>query len=222
MYDLIPGDIISETVAHNGIYDWPHTKLMVHEACKTKGGLLVDVGANLGYFSFLWAGLNTCARVVAFEASPRNIKLFQSSIEKNHMGNRINLIPKALGDRSDMVTFDVGPPEQTGWGGISKVSSDNTFTVPMVRLDEELPDTQIDILKIDVEGADTWVLFGCENLLKKKKIEIIYFEQNRDRMAALGIAPDDAQKFLLRMGYACHPLNPNEDEWMAYPHKNEQ
>ena len=94
------------------------------------------------------------------------------------------------------ITFDAGPAEQTGWGGISSTVSSTTIDVPLVRLDHELPDSPIDVLKIDVEGADTWVLLGCEALLKKKRIGTIFFEQNRGRMERLGIAPGEAQTFL--------------------------
>ena len=53
----------------------------------------------------------------------------------------------------------------------------------------------IDVLKIDVEGADTWVLYGCEQLLKQKAIRNIFFEQNGARMAELGIGAKRSQGF---------------------------
>jgi FkbM family methyltransferase len=218
MHDLIPNDMVSESIAKSGFYDWDHSKFMIRCAQKTRQGLFVDVGANLGYFSLLWAGL-TYGKVVAYEASPRNIELFQKSIERNRLQDRITLVPKALGSHSGSVAFDVGPKEQTGWGGISKNPSDNTVTVPMVRLDEELPNTWIDFLKIDVEGADTWVLFGCEGLLKKQMIKTICFEQNRGRMDALDIAHGEAQLFLKRFGYECHPMGGDDMEWIAFPIK---
>lgn len=215
MYDLIPGDVISGCIAFTGFYGWSLTKLMAEHA--VKGGLLVDVGANMGYFSLLWAGLNPSGKVVAFEASPRNVDLFSNNVNRNHLEDRIAVIPKAAGDRTATVSFDVGSAEQTGWGGISAATSGNSISVPMVRLDEELADRQIDVLKIDVEGADTLVLLGCERLLRARKIQLIYFEQNIPRMEQLGLAQGEALQFLRSAGYECHNLGESREEWVAYP-----
>ncbi len=214
MHDLLPGDVISGNIAFTGFYEFVLTKEIASLA--RVGGLFVDVGANMGYFSLLWAGLNTSNRVIAFEAAPRNIALLQKNIAENNLA-KIELIPKAAGNRTGEISFDTGPDEQTGWGGISAHASSSSITVPLVRLDTELEDRVIDVLKIDVEGADTWVLQGCENLLKKKMIRRIYFEQNKLRMAELGIERDEAQKFLSEMGYTCVPFGRDDTEWVATP-----
>jgi len=89
----------------------------------------------------------------------------------------------------------------------------------MVRIDEALPDTQIHVLEIDVESADTRVLFARKCLLKSRRIQTIYFEQNQQRMGRLGIAPGDVQKFLRDIGYNCHPMEANDTKWIAYFNK---
>ena len=89
--------------------------------------------------------------------------------------------------------------------------------MPIVRLDLELANSKIDVLKIDVEGADTWVLFGCEELLRKQQIGRIFFEQHPGRMELLGIKTGEAQKFLENMGYKCFPINTRKTEWTAFP-----
>jgi FkbM family methyltransferase len=215
MYDLVPGDVISGCVAFNGFYEWGLTKHMARHAAK--GGVLVDVGANMGYFSLLWAGLNPSAMVVAFEASPRNVDLFQHNVKQNHLEDRITVIPKAAGDHAGTISFDPGPVEQTGWGTISAKALPSSISVPMVRLDEQLPNARIDVLKIDVEGADTLVLLGCERLLKGQNIKIIYFEQNSEKMEQIGIAHGDARQFLRSVGYDSRCLGRDEKEWFAYP-----
>lgn len=215
MYDLIPGDVISGNIAFTGFYEWDLSRRIVEHA--RRGALLVDVGANMGYFSLLWAGTSPSGRVVAIEASPRNIELLRNNVKRNRLEERVTVVPKAAGDRAGSITFDAGPADQTGWGGISRDVSANTITVPMVRLDEELRDADIDVLKIDVEGADTLVLRGCEGLLRERRIRTIYFEQNRQRMEQLGIPPDDAVRFLRGVGYECRPLGADAMEWTAYP-----
>jgi len=215
MHDLVPGDVISGNIAFTGFYEWDLSRRIVGHA--RRGGLLVDVGANMGYFSLLWAGTNPTGRVVAVEASPRNIGLLRNNVKQNRLEDRITVIPHAAGDHAGSITFDAGPAEQTGWGGISRGPSANTITVPMVRIDEELRGTDIEVLKIDVEGSDTLVLLGCEGLLKERRIRTIYFEQNRHRMEQLGIPPDNAVRFLRGAGYECRPLGADAMEWIAFP-----
>ena len=215
MYDFIPGDIISGNIAFNGFYELELSREIARLSCE--GTVFVDVGANMGYFSLLWAGLNPHGRVTAFEAAPRNIKLISHNIDQNRLADRITLVPKAAGHKTGTIHFNTGPIDQTGWGGISNDASAHNIDIPIVRLDEELPDSMIDVLKVDVEGADTWVLYGCEKLLRKRLIRRIFFEQNSARMAELGIGTNEARDFLASFGYACIPFGQGGGEWVAYP-----
>jgi len=215
MHGLLPGDFISGSIAFNGFFELVLSRRIRRLAAT--GGLLVDVGANMGYFSLLWAGSHPSARAIAFEAAPRNVKLLENNVARNRLAGRITIVPKAASDQPGTLAFDPGPPEQTGWGGISPVFSPGTLVVPAVRLDQTLPDAPIDVLKIDVEGADTLVLRGCEALLRARRIGMIFFEENRVRMEALGIAPGEAQTFLRDLGYTCVPFEARHQEWTAYP-----
>jgi FkbM family methyltransferase len=207
--------VISGNIAFNGVYEWGLSRRIAGQA-KT-GGLFVDVGANMGYFSLVWAALSRAGTVIAFEAAPRNIQLFRKNVEQNHLLDRITLVSKAVGTRTGGIAFDLGPADQTGWGGISYGSCVDNVEVPLVRLDEALPATNIDVLKIDVEGADTFVLQGCEGLLRDRRIRMIYFEQNVGRMKQLGISPGEAQGFLRSFGYECRSMGRGGGEWLAYP-----
>lgn len=92
--------------------------------------------------------------------------------------------------------------------------------MPVNRLDEIIDDSEIDLLKIDVEGADTWVLMGAERLLRDKRIKQIWYEQNKPRLRQIGIQEDEHQLFLRSVGYRAEPMtDPNRDivDWMAMP-----
>lgn len=216
MHGLIPGDVISNNIAFNGFYELGLTRQM-KQLAKKGTAVLVDVGANMGYFSLLWASMNKANRVIAFEAAPRNLEILKTNIALNNLSDRVALVPKAAGRYTGTMAFDVGPAEQTGWGGAATVASATTVEVPVVRLDHELPANTIDVLKIDVEGADTWVLFGCEGLIRKGLIGRIFFEQNKGRMEQLGIAIGEAQTFLRDFNYTCVPFGGSDNQWLAYP-----
>lgn len=213
MYDLMPSDVISGIIAFTGSYEASLSQRIAVAA--RRGGLLVDVGANMGYFSLLWAGVRATNRVVAIEASPRNVRLLRQNVERNGLGERVSVLAMAAGDHAGAVSFEPGPEEQTGWGGISNAGTATSFTVPMVRLDEQLPDAEIELLKIDVEGADTLVLLGGAGLFQRQKVRTVFFEQNQERMDGLGIAPETARTLLSDCGYDCVPLDSLESEWMA-------
>ena len=213
MVDLVPGDVISGCIAFNGFYERELSEQIV--ALARDGGTLVDVGANMGYFSLLWCASHPSARAVAFEASPRNVALFRRNVEFNGFAERITVVPKAASDQVGTVPFSLGPSEQTGWGGIAARGDGDTISVPAVRIDRELAGSTIDVLKVDVEGADTLVLYGCESLLRGSRIRTIFFEQNAERMASLGIECGSAQAFLESCRYSCAPFNKNASEWVA-------
>jgi FkbM family methyltransferase len=84
------------------------------------GGDLIDVGANAGYFSLLWAALNPGNRVDAFEALPANVDRLRDNTERNKLGDRIHLHPFALGAADGAIAFETGHAEQSGWGGIAR------------------------------------------------------------------------------------------------------
>jgi hypothetical protein len=91
--------------------------------------------------------------------------------------------------------------------------------VDVVRLDEDLAGEQsIEVLKIDTEGADTWVLEGAEGLLREKKIRHIFFEEHKGRMAKLGIAPGAAASFLTGCGYTVEIIDGGKDNKLSEYH----
>ncbi len=217
--DLVWGDVVSGAIAFTGFWELGFTRRLVSVA--RQGGSFVDVGANLGYFSLLWAATNKGNHSFAFEASPRNADLLLHNVRKNECGSRITVALVAAGRAPGRMDFDPGSPDQTGWGGLAVQRTDRSVAVDVVRLDEALDNSgRIALLKIDVEGADTWVLMGCEKLLSRRRINEIWFEENRPRMRALGIGEREALTFLRGVGYVTTPHYDragNVVSWSAVP-----
>jgi FkbM family methyltransferase len=216
---LLPSDFMLGLIAFTGIYERPLSKCVLHAA--NIGGTMIDVGANFGYFSLIWASANKRNKVIAFEASPRNHKYLVDNVDSNGLSEKIDAHPFALGSSNSVLDFDPGPSDMTGWGGLKLMASDSSIRVPVKRLDEILdPNIVIDFMKIDVEGADTWVLMGAEKLLLEKRIKEIHFEQNKPRLRQINIGDDDAVRFLDSVGYDVQPLSdPSNDivAWCANP-----
>jgi len=215
---LVPTDEGHGCIATAGFYELPLTRTIARLG--RKGGVLVDVGANYGYFSLLWAAQKADNRVIAFEASPRNQQALRLNVERNGFADVIALRNEAAGKEVGELKFHLGPEEQTGWGGLVQGDANgDEATVRVVTLDEELKEIPcIDVLKIDTEGADTWVLEGATELLKQKKIKNIFFEANKSRMAQLGISAGRARQVLESHGYSLTTLNDQATEYSATPH----
>lgn len=219
--DLIPGDHISDVIAFTGLYEARLSKRVADLA--RRGGVFVDVGANLGYFSLLWASLNKDNKCFAFEASPRNIPRLNKNIAINGLGSQIKVFPVAAGKEAGRLSFDLGPEDQTGWGGFAVASAGQGVDVDVVRIDQVVSSDQpISLLKVDIEGADTWALMGSKQLLTSKIVQEIVYEQNKPRMRQLGIPLNAAQEFLQAVGYSASPHGSASGElveWSAIPHE---
>ncbi len=217
---LVPGDRLSDVLAFTGCYDDRLTR-RVSELGR-RGGVMIDIGANLGYFSLLWLSSNPSNRCIAFEAAPRNLEILRENIARNRMDERARIVSSAASDRHGKVLFDLGPEDQRGWGGIvNDDKSGRTIEVETVRVDEAVPlHQEIALLKIDTEGADTLVLKGCERLLKARLVREIEYEQNTVRMEQIGIPLGAAQNFLESVGYVCKAQGGEDDTlvtWTAVP-----
>jgi FkbM family methyltransferase len=209
MTSLLSSDYGHRQIAWLGYYELEMSRKIASFA--KQGGLLIDVGANAGYFSCLWSALNGQNEAYAFEPSPRNLVMLRHNLAELGSPNRVRVFDCALGRESTTLGFDVGPEEQSGWGGLSSSDSVRTIPVKVCRLDELISEGKsISVLKIDTEGADTWVLLGAESLLKQRRIKHIFFEKNLQRMGQLGILENEAEDFLARLGYKVHHLEASD------------
>ncbi len=117
-----------------GVYELEATRILCRVA--RAGGLLVDVGANYGYFSLLWAATRPHNLGVAFECSPRNFVPLVANCEANALKGRIDCRQLAAGRSAGMMSFRLGPQEQTGWGGLLRMQEADSVSVPVQPLDE--------------------------------------------------------------------------------------
>lgn len=120
--ELVPGDRLSDLIAFTGIHEPDLTRRVIKLG--RKGGTMIDIGANLGYFSLLWASCNPANRSIAFEAAPRNVEVLRTNAARNRMSGRIRIVPSAAATQTGKLYFDLGPEDQRGWGGISLEMSD--------------------------------------------------------------------------------------------------
>ena len=88
------------------------------------------------------------------------------------------------------------------------MENERCIEVDVLRVDEVIrKHDPITLLKVDIEGADLWALMGCDRLLKAGAVQEIWYEQNKPRMAALGIPLEGPLEYLRSVGYVSTPHN---------------
>jgi len=145
--------------------DEPETyKFIIQNIKKCK--VFVDVGAYIGGYSIRAAKY---CKVYAIEPLPRNYKILKINEKLNNV--KINSFNIAAGNKNVKVKLYYDP-----WNlGLSstKWKKKKSIEVEMKPLDEIINEESIDLIKIDVEGAEDLVLEGARNCLKRTKMVII-------------------------------------------------
>ena len=135
------------------------------------GGVFIDIGANVGYYSLMAAALGA-SKVLAFEPNETVRKRFDFNVTANNLEQTIHSFPCALGEKDCVLPLAVSNDDLGAGTLISKeVSAENTIPVAVKRIDAILQQngvTQIRALKIDVEGYEcealTPLLYGPSSL----------------------------------------------------------
>ncbi|MEZ4595202.1 MAG: FkbM family methyltransferase [Chloroflexota bacterium] len=131
------------------------------------GIVFVDVGANIGYYTLLAASrLGPTGKIFAFEPGSANCALLQKSVAHNGFGI-VQLFPNAVAD----TTRTVGLRMDDSNGVIEATNpSEAMEMVTAVPLDEALADQpRIDVIKMDIEGAEGLALRGAIQLLRQHR-----------------------------------------------------
>lgn len=182
------------------------------------GAVVVDVGANAGYYSLYAASrIGTTGRVIAFEPGSSSCQLLRQSCAHNGF-THVEVHECAASDVEGMVGY--GMDDSNG-----RISHDRTSEASMqvraVTLDRALSGVpRVDIVKIDVEGAEARVLRGMRGILERDHPEIFVEFSPAGLRLASGIEPAAFLDELRGLGYALRVI-PGEGP-LPEPHSNEE
>jgi FkbM family methyltransferase len=131
-----------------------------------EGDTVIDIGANIGYFTVLLANLvGPEGKVYAFEPDPRNFALLQRTIERNGWTNVI-LEQKAVSNKAgEFVLY-----QTREWTANTLTPSEHfsTANVQVVALDDFLPDEHnISFIKMDMDGSEPLAISGMARLIQR-------------------------------------------------------
>ncbi|MBI4981597.1 MAG: FkbM family methyltransferase [Candidatus Omnitrophica bacterium] len=147
----------------------PEIKRLVKEKIE-KGDTALDIGANIGYYTLLFAKLaGNQGRVFAFEPEPNNFQLLKKNIEYNNYSS-VTLEPLAVSDRSKRMRLCLNKNNQAD-NRLVDSSMPNSIDVGATSLDDYFKDYsgKIDFVKIDAQGAEAAIIKGMDGILRKNK-----------------------------------------------------
>jgi FkbM family methyltransferase len=185
-----PDSIIALHVVQRGeFHDWDTAKFITEflRECDT----FVDVGANIGLYTLPAAAKK--ALVIAVEPSAKNRGRLEENLALNGL-TTVKIEACALGESEGEMAFcDDDALAHVELAG-------NGPKVPVRRLDAILPEGEISLLKVDVEGFELAVFRGAEMAMRAGKLPVILFEMNHS-YERYGVTEAQIFGFLRERGY---------------------
>ncbi|MGY5151490.1 MAG: FkbM family methyltransferase [Candidatus Nitrosopumilus sp. bin_6a] len=192
----------------NEIYEEFETDLVKKEV--HKGDVVVDIGANIGYYTIMFAKLvGNSGKVFAFEPDPTNYELLKKNIEINGFTNVI-LEQKALSDNPEKMMLSLNNENTAGHHlDFKNENSINSIEVDVLSLDDYFSDKNIEInfIKMDVEGAESNVIKGMSNTLKTSKNLKMMVEYNPFAIKQLGLMPESYLDLLIKNNFLLYDVD---------------
>jgi len=208
--DLDLANYVDRTI-YMGCYEPLNTSLF--RRILSPGGVVVDVGANIGYFSLLAASLvGKTGKVIAVEAHPRNFEILSSAVRDNGLeqvtavniglSDEIGSAQVIMADQNEFPNRTASTVPQPGLSGPS---------VSLRRLDDCINDWKIDtidLLKIDVDGFETKVLRGAAESLRAGRVKNVIVEMDAHWLSASGSSEGQLTALLEAAGFSVsqHPV----------------
>lgn len=203
--DPIPVDMESQTLLVNprstdlatifDIYEDECYQPLLQEG-KTEYDTILDIGANIGVFS-LWALKNLePKRIVAVEASRANYQLLEKNLEKTD--KEVVLINKALFSTNGSINLKT--PKKFR-GSCTQITTERgeekieTLTLKKLIKEENLK--VVDLLKMDIESAEKYILTDKNTNIFRNRIKYIVLEAHKQN----GYRPEMALKYLENAGF---------------------
>jgi FkbM family methyltransferase len=173
---------------------------------------ILDVGANVGFYSIRFAKRLPNARVFAFEPMPISHAFLQRNVAANAVGARVTTFNYGLSETGGAVEFFVSPAAGTN-ASLKNVAGaqDATSVIGLtLTLDQWVNNQKIapDFIKCDVEGAELLVFRGGRATLVAHK-PIVFAELLRKWAKPFGYHPSDMITFFAELGYLCFAVGDN-------------
>ncbi|MCJ7515977.1 MAG: FkbM family methyltransferase [Dehalococcoidia bacterium] len=214
----LPGRNAPSTITVNllmhGVWERFQTKLFkdsIHE-----GMVVVDIGAHIGYYTLLAAervGKN--GAVFAFEPDESNYDLLIKNIEQNEYSN-VTPVKKAVTSSTGTVKLFLNARESGEHSIIEDKRRQKVVLVDSVALDDFLDaDCAVDVIKMDVEGAEMAALLGMSKVIARSPRLAMFTEFFPGALERAGVSPADYFNELQRHEFNIYLIDEPRQLWEA-------
>lgn len=180
-----------------------------------KNAVLVDVGASTGSFALLPVHLPDL-RALAFEPAGRAFALLSENLQRNRIANRVRAYRVALSDVDGTAVLRV--PNESNASGLATMGKHplrfvgwSEEIVPTMRFDSIYRLDRVDVMKLDTEGAELFVLRGAEGTIRRCR-PMLLIEYQPINTRQFGYEPEMISRLVEQFGYRCERVG-EEDIW---------
>jgi len=203
-------DWIQKQIYFFGRYEVEKKETMLWKNILKEGQTIFDIGANIGYYSLLASKRIGDGRIYAFEPVKQTFERLTKNVKINNFKN-IKVNNLAVSNEEGTVDIYVANSKNTGTSSITNHMHFNgdKQTVKSLTIDHFVKSNNIeamDIVKIDVEGAEMMVIEGMEKSLRKFN-PIVMIELIDERLKAAGSSIKEAYDFFEKLDYKSYQLD---------------
>jgi FkbM family methyltransferase len=202
-----PKDLyVPKVLARDGLAKYEPDSLAAALAIvEAREGVFVDVGANVGVFALVVAGVTGRASL-AFEPLPAAAEVLEATVRRHRLDVAVSRV--ALADRDGITEFFVSATTDSSSGLDEKFRPVSArFPVTLARLDDVLGTRAPSLIKIDTETTEPAVLAGSVATIERHRppflVEVLYRRTE-----------DAIQAFFTERGYAAYHVT-SADRWEA-------
>jgi FkbM family methyltransferase len=198
----------------SGEYE-PHLTAVFERYC-TPGTTVVDVGANLGYYTLLASKLvGPGGRVISLEPNSENCRLLLSSLRLGGVTN-VQLVPVAADAATGWAYYSTHVGSNGGFIDDGDLLAHPGVVVPTFRLDD-IVEGPVAFLKMDVEGAEGRVVEGARQLIERDR-PIVTTELKSEMLERVsGMTVRDYLSYFEGLGYTPSVLDMASGQESPYP-----
>lgn len=205
--NVSPGEHIQKDLFWYGIYE--KNQVSAWQSFVRADSVVIDIGANIGYYSLVASPIAVNGTVYAFEAASKTFQLLVQNINSNGVSNVYPVFIAIYNESSEMELFISGE-SNIGMTGLRKVGNKDVTIekVQTISLDEWIKTTgsKVDLIKIDIEGAELLALKGMEDILNH--FRPVLFIEISSLLGLYGNTSFELYEFMGRMKYKYYQATP--------------
>jgi len=203
---LLTVDLRDDVISFHLVFRrrWEPNETALVQRIVRPGDRVIDIGANIGYYSTLLGGIvGNAGRVLAIEADPTNAALCERNVTQNGLDGTVTVMRAAAGPAGASALLYAS---RNNFGGHTLVKPEletQTIPVDVVPVDELVASwPRVDFIKLDVEGYEPFVFDGLSQTIRRCPDVKILCEFDPSYIARTGRDPFAFLAELANRGFA--------------------